>query len=95
MIDIRYPNISAKTDREKIEQIHRYLYYLVEQLNYGLPNLGIVDATTQSAAIKSEEGVPGKKPVKGKDYFTEADKAEMVSAVISALPVYDGEVVSV
>ena len=33
----------------------------------------------------------GKTPVKGKDYFTEADKAEMVAAVIEALPVYGGE----
>lgn len=32
----------------------------------------------------------------GKDYvLTDADKAEMVSAVIAALPVYDGEVVTV
>lgn len=41
------------------------------------------------------DGEPGKTPVKGTDYFTDADKAEMVSAVISALPKYDGEVVAV
>lgn len=41
------------------------------------------------------DGVDGKTPVTGTDYFTEADKAEMVSAVISALPKYNGEVVSV
>lgn len=40
-------------------------------------------------------GADGYSPVKGKDYFTETDKAEMVSAVISALPVYNGEVVTV
>lgn len=39
MIDIRYPNITAKTEKEKIEQIHRYLYYLADQLNYALPLL--------------------------------------------------------
>lgn len=39
-----------------------------------------------------KDGADGKTPVKGTDYFTEADKAEMVSAVISALPVYNGEV---
>ena len=32
-------------------------------------------------------------PEKGTDYFTEADKAEMVQDVISKLPVYNGEVV--
>lgn len=42
-----------------------------------------------------KDGVDGKTPVKGTDYYTEADKAEMVQAVISALPVYNGEVVSV
>ena len=33
-------------------------------------------------------GIDGKTPVKGKDYFTEADKAEIVSDVIAALPKY-------
>ena len=40
-------------------------------------------------------GADGKTPVKGDDYFTEADKSEMVSAVISALPKYNGEGVAV
>lgn len=47
---------------------------------------------------KGDPGTPGadgKTPVKGVDYYTEADKSEMVSAVISALPVYDGSVTSV
>lgn len=39
-------------------------------------------------------GAAGYTPVKGTDYFTEADKAEMVQAVITQLPVYDGEVVA-
>lgn len=30
-------------------------------------------------------------PVKGEDYFTEADKAELVDEVISSLTVYGGE----
>lgn len=37
-------------------------------------------------------GIDGKTPVKGTDYFTADDKAEMVSAVLVALPVYNGEV---
>jgi hypothetical protein len=39
-----------------------------------------------------KNGTNGKTPVKGTDYFTASDKAEMVSAVIAALPVYAGEV---
>lgn len=40
-----------------------------------------------------KNGVDGKTPVKGTDYFDPTDKAEMVAAVIAALPVYAGEVV--
>ena len=32
------------------------------------------------------DGAPGHTPVKGVDYFTEADKQELVTAVIAALP---------
>ena len=39
-----------------------------------------------------KDGVDGVTPVKGEDYYTEADKTEMVDAVLAALPVYNGEV---
>lgn len=42
-----------------------------------------------------KDGIDGKTPEKGTDYFTEADKAELINAVIAALPVYNGEVVTV
>lgn len=42
-----------------------------------------------------QPGSAGYTPVRGVDYYTEADKAEMVSSVISALPKYNGEVVAV
>ena len=45
--------------------------------------------------LNGKDGIDGYTPQKGVDYYTEADKAEMVSAVIAALPVYDGEVVVV
>lgn len=41
-----------------------------------------------------KDGKDGFSPQKGIDYFTDADKAEMIQAVINALPVYNGEVVS-
>lgn len=44
--------------------------------------------------VNGKDGVDGHTPVKGKDYYTEAEKEEMVAAVIAALPVYDGEVVT-
>lgn len=50
--------------------------------------------------VKGDTGAQGAKgdkgdtPVKGKDYYTEADKAEMVQAVLAMIPIYDGEVVA-
>lgn len=35
-------------------------------------------------------GANGKTPVKGTDYYTEADKTEMVNLVLSALPIWTG-----
>ena len=37
-----------------------------------------------------KDGADGKTPVKGTDYYTEADKTEMVNRVISALPTWNG-----
>ena len=55
------------------------------------------DGTTSTFIVKNgskgSQGDPGKTPVKGTDYFTPADKEELVSALIDALPVYNGEVV--
>lgn len=42
-----------------------------------------------------KDGKDGYTPVRGKDYYTEADKAEIVSSVLSSLPIYNGEVVDV
>lgn len=41
-----------------------------------------------------KDGKDGYTPIKGVDYFTEKDKEEMVTMVVAALPVYDGEVVT-
>ena len=35
-------------------------------------------------------GNPGKTPVKGTDYYTQADKNEMVNGVLAALPTWTG-----
>ena len=53
------------------------------------------DGINGKDGVDGKDGADGRTPVKGTDYFTEADKAEMVSAVISALPKYNGEVVAV
>ena len=54
--------------------------------------LKVYDNDRNEIEIPAIMGKGGYSPVKNVDYFTEADKAEMVSAVISALPRYNGEV---
>lgn len=44
----------------------------------------------QLAALKGNQGDPGHSPVKGVDYFTEADKQAMVQEVLNSLPDGDG-----
>jgi hypothetical protein len=57
-------------------------------------NDGFQEAVNMALAqAKSSGEFDGKTPVAGTDYFTAADKTEMVNAVIAALPVYAGEVV--
>lgn len=61
---------------------------------------GGIDAGQLSAAVEEAlrlakesgefDGEDGKTPVKGTDYNTEADKAEMVQLVLAALPVWNG-----
>lgn len=67
----------------------------------GLQGIQGIQGERGEQGQKGDKGDPGKNgadgytPVKGKDYFTEPDKAEMVSSVIAALPVYDGSVTTV
>lgn len=39
---------------------------------------------------EAEDGAPGYTPVKGVDYYTDADKAELVQSVLAALPTWTG-----
>lgn len=45
---------------------------------------------TSSANLKGEKGDNGYTPVKGTDYFTNADKQELVTSVINSLPTWTG-----
>jgi hypothetical protein len=61
-----------------------------------LDNVGTInDFLLTLKGEKGDKGDDGYTPVRGVDYYTDADKAEMVSAVLAALPVYEGEVESV
>ena len=49
-----------------------------------------VDYFDGKDGTNGKDGADGKTPVKGTDYYTEADKTEMVNAVLSALPTWTG-----
>lgn len=58
----------------------------------------VADLTNDTLEVNVEltrEGPPGKTPQRGVDYWTEADKTEIVEATLAALPVYEGEAVVV
>lgn len=44
---------------------------------------------TSSADLKGPKGDDGKTPVKGTDYFTEAEKTEIANAAAAAVPISD------
>ena len=48
--------------------------------------IGSTDTGKPSRGEKGDPGAAGKTPVKGTDYWTAADKAEMVADVLAALP---------
>lgn len=54
-----------------------------------------ISVTVQSAGPPGEKGNPGTDgytPVRGIDYWTDQDKAEIIAETVAALPVYNGEV---
>lgn len=55
------------------------------------PEAGLRAGITSQAGLSGQlyltmPGEPGKTPVRGVDYWTESDKAEIVRAVLEALP---------
>lgn len=71
------------------------VYDVDEDYNYERLKIGDGVRNVNELPFLENTGPAGYTPKKGVDYFTENDIAEMVSAVIAALPVYNGEVESV
>ena len=54
-INIRYPNITAISEKEQLSQVKSYLHQLVDQLNYALPNLGTGNESAQTESSNTYE----------------------------------------
>lgn len=70
-------------------------YFDGKQGNTGEPGYTPVKGVDYFDGVNGKDGKDGVTPVVGIDYFTEADKAAIISEVLSSLPVYNGEVVAV
>ena len=54
--NLRLPNITAKTDDEKLKQVQGYLYQLVQELNWAFDNVGGSRSSKQSVELSKASG---------------------------------------
>jgi hypothetical protein len=91
-VDLSTVKSQASVSEVLIGDIIQYTYYLYK-IDYINGSYAYISAArTSIRGATGDAGADGKTPVKGTDYFTEADKTEMVNAVITALPKYTGGV---
>lgn len=89
-----YPEGADAPETEDGELPEEQLCDLVADALMRAKSSGIFDGTDGEDGkdgADGADGMDGYTPIKGKDYFTEADKAEMVQAVLAAMPQYNGE----
>ncbi len=55
-VNLRLPNITAKSDAEKMTQVQSYLYQLVQELNWALDNVGRSGSVRQSVELSKASG---------------------------------------
>jgi hypothetical protein len=94
--EIALKNGFQGTEQEWLESLHGENGVSVTHRWNGTTLIVTSASGTSSANLKGEQGVQGKSgadgytPQKGVDYYTDADKQEMVQAVLAALPDGDG-----
>lgn len=57
-IDIRFPNITGKTEAEQMVQVKSYLHQLAEQLNWALNTVNSAQEGNASAPVVYQQGKP-------------------------------------
>ena len=66
--DIRLPNITASTDAGKLQQMHSYMYQLVEQLNWALNTVESAQTGNTSSSLVYQQRAPST-PQEAEDTF--------------------------
>lgn len=82
MIDLRYPNITGKTEAEQMAQVRSYLHQLVDQLNWAL-----------SAAESYQQGNTSAAVVYKQSETATAEEAESTFNSIKALIIKSADIV--
>ncbi len=54
-VNLRYPNITARSEKEQIAQIKSYLHQLVDHMNHAMPNTGTGSGSTQTESTQTYE----------------------------------------
>ena len=58
MIDLRYPNITGKTEAEQMVQVRSYLHQLVDQLNWALSTVESAQSGNTTAPVVYKDSKP-------------------------------------
>lgn len=83
--DIEMPDGTRLSEHDFMESSK-----LTEAVNVALAQAKASGEFDGKDGVDGKNGADGKTPVKGTDYYTEADKTEMVNAVLAALPTWTG-----
>ena len=67
-MDLRYPNITGKTDAEQLGQVKSYLHQLVDQLNWALSTVGTAQGGNTSSPVVIKQ-VENTSPQEAEDTF--------------------------
>ena len=54
-VNLRYPNITGRSEKEQIAQIKSYLHQLVDHMNYAMPSTSAGNGTTQAESTQTYE----------------------------------------
>lgn len=83
-LDLRFPKITAATPEAQIQQLHSYMYQLVEKLNWALDTIESGESTSANNMVYAQKSNP----------VSESEKAESNFAEIKSLIIKSADIVN-